>query len=277
MEGEGGRAPDEGGSGGPGRARIIAFRTVVALASAALVIGLFPALKGLVVNWLPTRTFLAIRTDLGPDDVVHRLHSTVLAVTFGGMVLGVLVQLHRPRERLAPLLMALAVPPAVAVGEILTGAYTVMGTAVPFAFLLPIGLLHPAGKELVRPRIASRVMAGLVAVAGVPAALYAIRQVQLYRLDPAGDQDIGHWSIMAGFPVLVAAWALVGATDRPGWRLTAWVTGAAAVVFALQSLLFPGVLSGVPRAGAVAVLAWGVAYLIGAEARAARNGPFPAD
>lgn len=276
MEGDDGRAPDGRGSG-PGRVRIIAFRAIVVLVSAALVIGLFPALKGLVINWLPTPAFLAVRTDLDPDDVVHRLHSTVVAVTFAGMVLGVLVQLYRPRERLAPLLMALAVPPAVAVGEILTGAYTVMGTGVPFAILLVIGLLHPGARQLVRPRIASRLMAGLVAVAAVPAVLFAIRQVELYRLDPAGDQDIGHWSIMAGFPVLVAAWGLVGATDRAGWRLTAWVTGAAVVAFGLQSLLFPGVLSGVPWYWAAAVLAWGGAYLMGAEARATRSSAPHAD
>ncbi len=276
MGGDHRRAQDGRGSG-PGRVRIIPFRAIVVLVSAALVIGLFPALKGLVINWLPTPAFLAVRTDLGPDDVVHRLHSTVVAVTFAGMVLGVLVQLYRPRERLAPLLMALAVPPAVAVGEILTGSYTVMGTGVPFVLLLLIGLLHPEARQLGRPRIASRLMAGLVAVAAVPAVLLAIRQVELYRLDPAGDQDIGHWSIVAGFPLLVAAWGLVGATDRSGWRLTAWVTGAAVVAFGLQSLLFPGVLSGVPWYGAAAVLAWGAAYLMGAEARAARSSAPPTE
>lgn len=252
--------------------RNVLFTALVGLTSLILLVGLSPALKGLVVNWLPTDAFLVVRTDLGAADVVHRLHSTVVAVTFAGLIAGLAAQLHRPRRKVAPLLMALVVPFALAVGELMTGSYTVMGTAPLFVILLAIAFLHPAAGEMLRvPRMNSGIF-GLVAVAAVPWVMFSHDQARLQRLASAGDLDVlsGHWDMMTAFPILVLAWATIGASDYSGWRITAWVGGGAVAAFALQSIIFPYVLSGASAAWAAVALAWAVVYVSAAELRSRR-------
>lgn len=252
--------------------RSVLFTALVGLISLMLLVGLSPALKGLVVNWLPTDAFLAVRTDLGAADVVHRLHSTVVAVTFAGLIVGLAAQLHRPRRKVAPLLMALVVPIALAVGELMTGSYTVMGTAPPFVVLLAVAFSHPAAGEMLRVPRMSSVGFGLAAVAAVPWVMFSRNQARLQQLGSAGDLDVvsGHWDMMTSFPILVLAWATIGASDYSGWRITAWVAGGAVAAFALQSIIFPYVLSGASPAWAAVALAWAVVYVSAAELRSRR-------
>lgn len=73
---------------------------------------------------------------------------------------------------------------------------------------------------------------------------------------------------MASFALLVLLWGLIGASDRPGWRLVAWAAGLATAIYGMQSLLFPTVASTASAPWAVAAVVWTVAYLVVAERRA---------
>ena len=224
----------------------------------------------IVISWLPDAAWLAILSDPGdPADLSHRLHNSILPVTTWSVLIGTVVQLYRPQDRLAPLLMALAVPVIFALVELATGTYTVMGTG-PFLFpLVLIALLHPRARELVRVRQLDGVMAGLTGLAAVAWFSFAYGQVQLQRLASPGDShaEMEHWNLMAVLAILIIVWGLIGASDRPGWRLVAWVAGLASAWYGFQSLLFPAA-SAAPLPWAVAAIIWAVVYVIVAERRA---------
>lgn len=259
---------DRAGRGG-GRWRLMAFRVAAALLAAVFLVGLFPALEGIVVNWLPEEMFLRARPDLGPTDVVHRLHSTALAVLSWGMVIGVGVQPHAPERKVGAMLMALAVPPVLAVGELLTGTFTALGTGVPFALLLVLALLHPRSGDLLRMWRPDPAMAGLALIGAVPWIAYAVEQGGRGLLAP--EWDVAHHGFVASLGSAVVLWSLLGALDQRGWLWPASGAGIAAGIVALQSLIFPEVLSGLSRGWAMAALAWAASYLVAAGARRRRG------
>lgn len=253
-----------------GRWRLLGFRIAAALFAGVFLVGLFPALKGIVLNWLPDEVFLRFRSDLGPADVVHRLHSTALAVLGWGMVIGTGAQLHAPRRKIGAMLMALAVPPALALGELFTGIFTVLGAGVPFALLLAVALLHPSARDLLRVRRPDPVMTGLALIGALPWIVYAIEQGRRGRVAPAWDA--AHHGFVASLGVGVVLWSLLGALDRRGWLWPATAAGIAAATVALQSLIFPKVLSGLTPGWAVAGLIWTALYLAAMDLRRRRQG-----
>lgn len=249
---------------GASRIRPTAFKLLVGLVSVVMLVGFVPVLHLVVIDWLPDDALLAVRE--GPPEVpVHRLHSTALSVLVWSMIIGIGVQLHRPRRKVAAMLMALAVPPAIALGEVLTtGTYVAMGTAPFFAVLLLIAVLHPAARQLVRIRRMDPIMSGLTAVAAVPCITFAVGQRELGRLH-GGVVD--HWTFVAALSILVVFWGLIGASDRPGWKLPAWAAALTVVIVGLKSLLFPEMLSRAPLPWAVAALIWAGCYLIAGRLR----------
>lgn len=253
-----------------GRWRLVGFRIAVALFAGAFLVGLFPALKGIVLNWLPDEALLRFRPDLGPADVVHRLHSTALAVLSWAMVIGVGVQLHAPRRKIGAMLMALAVPPAMALEEAFTGNFTVLGAGVPFALLVAVALLHPHARDLLRARRPDPLMTGLALIGAVAWIVYALEQGSQGRLAPGWD--VAHYGFVASLAVVVVLWSLLGALDQSGWIWPATAAGIAAAMVALKPLIFPEVLSGLTRGWAVAVLIWATSYLVAADLRRRRQG-----
>jgi len=240
---------------GGGRARRIAFWSVLALTTAFLLVTMQDALPLIAKNWLPGDAWLALRTDRAAGDEVHRLHSLALSVFAWGMLAGVAVQFHRPRRKVAALLVALAVPVAIAASEALTGAYTLAGTA---PFMLPIVAacaLHPAAREFVRlPRL-DRTMAALTLVAGVAWIAYALDVAETARAtSPPTDMD--HLEFMVSLGLLAVLWGLIAATDRGGWRFAALAVLFLTACVALQSLIFPEALSGLTPLWAWAALTW---------------------
>lgn len=242
-----------------GRARRIAFLVSVVLVSLFLLLALLPAYPLIVVNWLPHDLWLAVRTDHGPGDVVHRLHSLALAVIAWGMLLGIVVQVHGPRDKQAPLLAALAVPISIAAGELLTGTYTVMGTAPFIGLILVVAVLHPAARELFSPPRWNLPMLGLTAVAAVPWIGYAVSIGEAAQSD-VPEWDVEHMTFMSTLGLLAVLWGIIGAADRRGWQFAAGAAVVAAGSIGLQSVLFPKALSGLTGPWAVATLGWCLVY-----------------
>lgn len=244
---------------GSGRARRIAFISVLVLMTAGLLLTMLPSLPLIASNWLPRDAWLTNRPDRVPGDQVHRLHSLALAVLAWGMLLGVALQFHRPRRKVAALLVAVAVPVALALAESLMGTYTFGGTA---PFILPMLLacaLHPAARELVRPLRLDRPMAILVLVAGVPWIAYALSLAATVRaMDTPADLD--HLEFMVSLALVAVLWGFIAATDRAGWRFAAFSVLFLTACVALQSLIFPAALSGLSPAWAWAALAWCLAF-----------------
>jgi hypothetical protein len=252
------------------KVRHLVFKGLVVLYSLLLLVALNTLFLAIVLYWLPDAALLSIMDDLEASELAHRMHGIGLGAIAWPIFIGTAVQLRRPEQRLAPLLMAVAVPVAIDLVDLATGTFTLGGTA-PFLFpLLLIVLLHPRARELVRFRRPDGLMAGLTAVAAGPWLVFAYGQLRLQRLAIPGDPhaESGHWGLMASVALLAVLWGLIGASDRPGWRLVAWVAGLAAAVYGLQSLLFPAVASAAAAPWAIAAVVWAVVYLVAAERRA---------
>jgi len=252
---------------GGGRARRIAFRSIVVLTTGFLLVTMVNALPLIAINWLPRDAWLAVRTDHAPGDQVHRLHSLALAVLAWGMVTGVALQFHRPRRKVAALLVALAVPVAIAGAEALTGTYAFAGTA---PFLLPILLacaLHPSARELAGPPRLDRAMVILALAAGVAWIAYALSVAKTARAT-ATPFEVDHLEFMVSLGLLAVLWSLIAASDKAGWRFAACAVLFLTACVALQSLIYPAAISGLSPLWAWAALAWGLAFGAAARRRA---------
>ena len=252
-----------------GKMRRILFYVLAALLSAFLLVGFWDIVPGVVLGWLPDSVLSSIHPDFERLFVPHRIHQTAMHAILWGLVLGVGLQLYRPERRVAPLLEALSFMLAFVVIE-LAVSQPVWGSAVPALFLLLLALLHPRAQDLLRlPRL-DWTMAGLIALAAIPWIVFALSQVEFSRLNLPGDahDQMEHWNRMAVFAILMIVWGLIGATDLPGWRITAWLVTYSSVVYGLQSLLFSSQASAAPAGWAFAAVVWGSAYLIMAERRA---------
>lgn len=224
-----------------------------------LLVALLPTYPLLFTNWLPTELWLAVRPDRFAGDQVHRLHSLALAVISWGALSGVVLQFHRPRRKLAALLMTVATVLAIAGGLAITGTFSVAGVA-PF-LLLPLVtcVLHPSAGAIIRVPRLNLLMLVLTVLSAVSWIAYALSVGEAARLaGPAGDLE--HLTFMVIVALLVPSWALLGTTGKPGWAFPAGAAILASACVGLQSLIFRDALSGLKAPWAVAVLAWCVAY-----------------
>ena len=246
------------------------FQGLVILFSLFLLVSFNLVYLMLVVSWLPDATYLAIISDLEAADLVHRVHDSMLPVTAWTLLIGTALQLRRPQDNVAPLLMALTIPVALTSIHLLTGTFDPQFTAISLVPLLLIALLHPRARGLLRVRRLDGPMAVLTGLAAIAWLRFAYAQAQLQRLALPGDAhaEMEHWSRMAAFALFIILWGVIGASDRPGWRLVAWVAGLASAWYGLQSLLFPTAASTAAVTWAVAAIAWGIAYIVAAERRA---------
>lgn len=257
---------------GVGRARRIAFRVAVVLATLFTLIVLLFAYPLAVTNWLPVDLWLAARTDAFHQDVtaadaVHRLHSLALGMLAWATLLGIVVQADRPERRIAPLLVALAVPVAIAVSETVAGTFTVGGTAPFLVVILLVVVLHPAARDILRVPGWDLPMLGLVAAAAVPWGVYAVRIGEAARAVEPGF-EVDHLEFTSALALLAVLCGVIGASNHTGWRYAAGASVVAAGSIGLQSALFPDVLSGLALPWAVAALVWCAAYGAAAVLRA---------
>ena len=251
-----------------GKIRKIIFYALAALLSVFLLVGFWDIIPGVVFGWLPDSVLISLHPDFERLFVPHRLHQMAMHAILWGLVLGVVLQLYHPERRVAPLLQALTFTLAFVVIELAVGQ-PVWGSAIPALVLALLAILHPRGRDLLRlPRL-NWTMASLTALAVIPWLVFALGQIELSRLNLPGDahDQMEHWNRMAVFATLIIVWGLIGSTDLPGWRLTAWIVAYASIIYGLQSLVFPSQASAAAAGWAIAALAWGVAYLVAAERR----------
>ena len=251
------------------RVHRIAFK-IVAILSTLLILAMFNVvLLLIVVSWLPAETYAGIIGEPVAELIPHRLHDSILPVLVWSLLFGVGIQVHRPKSRQAPLLMAVAVPITFAAVELATGTFVAMASLPLYVVLGLLVLLHPRAMEAIRIRRLDKLMTGLTAAAAAAWLPFAYEQARLQSLATGGDVHAAreHWGRMAVFSILVVVWALLGSSDRPGWRITAWVTGLASAWYGFQSLIFGGA-SAAALPWAIGAIVWGVGFILAAEKRA---------
>lgn len=238
------------------------FYGVVGLTSVLLVALFGFGLAFPVLGFLPDETLFSLMDDVDAAALSHRLHELTVGIFSWAVLLGVLVQFRKPERKLAPLLAALAVLVVLGIVEAINGNLVIADTLILLIPLLAVAFLHPRAKDLLRFGRLDRGLAGLTALAAVPWVIFAVSQAQLQQGEVTGDvhAEAGHWGFMAAFALLVVVWGMIGASDRPGWRITGFMVALASVLYGLQSLLFPEVASAAPAGLALAATAWGVVY-----------------
>lgn len=260
-----GSEPQTSGTEGS-KARRVAFRVVAIVTSLWVLALMFFGLTEIVLMWLPGDTLSSVddALDLGGLDPAHRAHFMSLGVIHWAIVLGVLVQLRRPERREAPMLHVVAIAISLSVTSVLGGSLRgwLLDMVVLVIPLLLLGILHPRARQLVRLPTWDRVMVALATVGVVPWLVFAFTNAQLQWRNFAGDThaEMDHWSTMAFMALVIIACSFIGATDRSGWRLTAWIAALASINYGLHSLVYPEPASAASAPWAVAALAWGILY-----------------
>ncbi|KAB1189170.1 MULTISPECIES: hypothetical protein [Haloferax] len=196
----------------------------------------------------------------------HRLHLMVIAANVWIIILSVASQLYRPLKRVALMQVAFLVTTLVLLGTIVGGGP--VEEVVPFFVLTGLmTLFHPAGRKVISlGDDYSPALLGLVAVAALPVLAFAVNQ---FTLQSSGDIHAmaGHYMEMTTMSVGLLILGLIAAGGAPGHRFVAWLTAGLAVYFGAVSLVFPTQVSSVDMMWAIALVLWGLAFVVVSELR----------
>ncbi len=273
-------APQARGTQGS-KARRVAFRVVAIVVSLWVLALMFFGLTEIVLMWLPGDTLSSVGDALGFGelDLAHRAHFMSIGVIHWAIVLGVLVQLRRPERREAPMLHVVAIAISLSVTAALSGSFTawLLDMVVLVIPMLLLGILHPRARQLVRMPTCDRVMVALATLGVVPWLVFAFTNAELQWRNFAGDThaEMDHWSTMAFMALVIIACSFIGATDRSGWRLTAWIAALASINYGLHSLVYPEPASAASAPRAIAALTWGILYATSIIRRSRRTPDAP--
>jgi tetrahydromethanopterin S-methyltransferase subunit C len=260
-----------------GRGRRMAFRVVSWITALWILAVSFFGLMEVILMWMPESSVGSIvgEDPTLPPIALHRTHFMAIGIVAWIVVLAVLVQLRKPERRVAAMLQLLVA----AVGG--TIVYGLSGTLVEWfveewTILVPVAamaVLHPRARELfARPRF-DRTMLVVGALGALPWFVYAVhnarRQLVGSNLDP--HYTLEHWAVAALMGLLIGACALIGSTDKSGWRLPAWVAAIASAVFGIHALTYGGLASGLTTPWAACAIGWGVAFALAIVFRSGRR------
>jgi hypothetical protein len=240
----------------------------VLLALWALVMGVF-GLVEIVVMWLPSATLADLFGEPGTTTgdpayySEHRAHFFLIGPLAWAMLVFSAVQVRRPERHVASMAALLVIAAASLVAFGLTGSLLswVVEEWLWVLMAVALAVLHPARSLLFARARHDRSMLVLAALAAVPWLGYALvnasRQLTRGGGDGGGEE---FWAASAVAGVALVAAALVGAGDRPGWRLPAWYAALVSALVGAHALAFPGAPSGLWPFAAVASVGWGIAF-----------------
>lgn len=248
---------------GDARGRRIAFRALaVLLALLVLAMGAFSlAFVGLM--WVPESTLVDMFGEEPGYIAVHRSHFMAGGLASFAIVLSMLVQLRRPSRRTASMLLltVLAVTSLVVYGFHGTLAVWLLEEWLWVLPVLVLGVfLHPARRQLWRRPAVDVTRLRIALVGAVPWAVFGLGMARLQLVTTGPHAVEEHWGWSAVLAAAVAAGAVIGSTEHPGWRLPAWIAAVASVVFGAHSLVYPGLASGLSTPWALAAVAWGAIF-----------------
>jgi hypothetical protein len=241
------------------RPRIIALRAAVVIFLVVGLAGLGPALVLPFIAWLPEESL--IEFGLPEDDIGHLIHGVGAALVYGALLLSVAVQLRRPQRWVAPLWLAMFLLGAQACYDLARLTIDDPTWFVVYGLFAAVVMLHP--RRLARISAVDRPALILAVAAAAPLGVFAWQRLELQigPPDPFGHAADNHYYGMAALAAVVIVAALLGSTDLPGWRLTAWVAGVAAALFGIASLVHPAQESALASPWAAAAIVWAAVYL----------------
>jgi hypothetical protein len=224
-------------------------------------------------SWLPAATLAEVGV---PDDVMpHFVHGVGIGLLRLALLVCLVVQLRRPQLWVAPLWVIAFIHLAGIAFDLVRWEIDDPIWFVVYALFIAVVALHP--RRVARIGRVDRTALLVAVVGAVPFAVYSVNRLRLQfgPADPLGHVADNHYFAMATLAGVIVVGALLGATDLPGARLTAWIAGASAVLLGVASLAHSGLASALPAGWALAAIAWGAGYLLAVLLR--RRRPAPAD
>lgn len=213
---------------------------------------------------------MAWYVDIGP----HRFHDlNFLAMVWLGL-LGLLVQLFEPADRVNAAVVPVLVMGPLAIMALTTGSPIAMLPVVFTALGFVVLALHPAGRSVLQLEPVTPVdrgLLGLVALAAIPLTVYAVTEFS--RQYAVADEHAAfvHYGAMALVSAMIVVFGLLATVRRRDWRFAAWAAGGLAVYLGASSFTFPSYASSAgPFWGGLAV-AWGVGFVAAAEVTRGRT------
>ena len=197
----------------------------------------------------------------------HRTHDVAYGALFTTLVLGVVVQLRRPEDNVAGMVMALVPGAALMLAALLAHQVDRVFEFNPLRYAAALAavtaLLHPSGRGFFRSFRLTEVsgpMLALTAVAAVPLLALASTNIGLQRGVIDGHVFMGHYGLMAALAFTIVGVAILASLGPVGARLTAWVAALLAAVLGVTSVLSPDAASSLDTGWAVAAIVWAVAF-----------------
>lgn len=217
--------------------------------------------------WLPdgfVNAFSAPRLDAF---AIHRIHRPASGLTTDVVLAGLLVQFLRPSAREAPMWQVSAFfTMAIVLNLIIRPTPEQLPPFLWIIFALGIlaGLLHPSSPLSRVPKLADRRLLVLTAAMAIPYAFYAVQNVSLQMSGVPSDRHWAgsHYQFVAEFPFHLILLGLVSSTTLTGRAITIWMAGVSAVLMGLASTVFRSQTSSLGVAWGLALVAWGVAFIV---------------
>ena len=197
----------------------------------------------------------------------HELHHFVLGSVFTILLLGVVVQVIRPKRRVGALHSSLLIWLSLTVVFAVTGDFSPMHLVL-LALLLGALLTHPAGRsQLPDTKSVKPAMAAVGLLTALGSIAFAGVEVNTHLTVTDGHTALGHYQFMTTTGVTIAALSLYGSLRGTGWRFPVYAAAALLAVIGLASIAYPGAEQGSSLGvglGGV-VVAWAVVFVLVAE------------
>ena len=174
----------------------------------------------------------------------HELHHLVLGSVFPILLLGVLVQVYRPSERVGALHTSLIIWASLVIVFAIGGEFSPI-QVVLFGLLVGMAITHPAGKgQLPTLDAVNGVTIAVAALTAIGA--LALAGTELHSHLFVNDDHVGfdHYLFMATTGMSIAALALYGSLRGIGWRFPLYSAAFLLFVIGAGSVIYPGAEQG---------------------------------
>jgi hypothetical protein len=231
-------------------------------------VNLFPLLAWFSDDFL--NEFYASGLDFDGPFAPHTVHFLAIATVQWSFMIGLLLQLRNPLNKVAPmwqvtggLSVAALTWPFIEISHIPPPVFAI------FIHALIAGLLHPAGIFRMRPRIGSKSMAVRWALAVAPLLVLFTRQL---RLQANGVDADPHWQglhyqFVAEYSLLLILVLGLGTSSLPGWRYSVWTGTILLGVLGTGFLTHPNQVSSQGESWGLAMIGFAAAWLVLGERR----------
>lgn len=237
-----------------------AFRIVAGVLAAFAIVFSVPFLIGSFVS---------------EDQEIHLFHNVGGFAVYGVILGGGLLALAAAPERNVAAFQGLALGSLGAlVGGLLSGDVISGFWFFPALVVAILFAMYPDRRSLLRigrPRLG---FPALVLLAAVPVVAYALTHARLQSEGFVSDPhvELHHYSGQAAGSLMLLLFAIAPGLGAAGWRLAAWLAGAAMTILGIASIAYPDHVSAFDTVWAWLATAWGIAFLgltwLGARDRA---------